>query len=77
MRDHVRRNTHESERAGLFAVHRLSIPYLSQECHICGTRNVVGSPLMVTCSGCAAQWDQDFNNAANLLRAIQNKNQTA
>ncbi|MDT8840293.1 transposase [Paraburkholderia fungorum] len=67
----------ESERAGRFAVHRLSIPYLSQECHICGTRNAVGSPLMVTCSGCAAQWDQDFNNAANLLRAIHNQNRTA
>lgn len=62
----------ESERAGRFGVRRITAPYLSQECHSCGTRNVLGSPLLVTCSGCGSQWDQDFNNAANLLRALQN-----
>jgi hypothetical protein len=63
----------ESERAGRFEVRRIAAPYLSQECHFCGTRNVLGSPLMVTCTGCGSQWDQDFNNAANLLRALPNR----
>jgi hypothetical protein len=63
----------ESERAGRFDVRRIAAPYLSQECHLCGIRNVLGSPLIVTCSGCGSQWDQDFNNASNLLRALQNQ----
>lgn len=62
----------EASRAGLFTVDELKAPHLTQECHQCGTRNVVGSPLMVTCSGCSAQWDQDYNNASNLLRALSN-----
>jgi hypothetical protein len=42
----------------------------TRTCHACGHDNDgVGRAILFTCAACGVEWDIDFNNATNLLRA--------
>lgn len=45
----------------------------TQRCHICDHEEPwnAASKVMHTCAGCDAEWDQDVNNARNMLKSAQ------